>query len=219
MPCVAVRESAASQGERRSRLLRVRFAEQIIGARTTKGLSRRELAGQIGVSAQTWARAERGEPGTLTLDLAARMAPAIGMVLALSLHPDGDPVRDRAHLALINRLRERLGPRRALRVEVPVPIAGDRRSGDATLEVEGGDGLIEAETRLGDIQDLERRAAAKQRDLGAARLVLLVADTAHNRRVVREHPELRERFPVSQRTCLARLRAGRDPGGDALLLL
>jgi hypothetical protein len=50
-------------------------------------------------------------------------------------------------------------------------------------------------------------------------LILLVADTAHNRHVLRLHPELRERFPVCTRKCLAALARGEDPGGDCLVLL
>ena len=192
-------------------------------ARRSSGLSIRELGRRIGGSAQRVARAERGNPETLTIDLAARMAEALGLQLAASLHPNGDPVRDRGHLALLNRFRARLGPLPRLRAEVPVPIAGDLRSGDAMLAVKGDAGpedvLIEAETHLGDIQLLERRAAAKQRDLGAKRLVLLVADTRHNRGVIERHSELRERFPITARRALAALAKADDPGGDCLIVI
>ncbi len=79
--------------------------------------------------------------------------------------------------------------------------------------------LVEAETHLGDIQAIQRRAGAKQRDLGADRVILLVADTRHNRRVIEEHPQLRERFPIDTRRCLARLARGEDPEGDCLVIL
>jgi transcriptional regulator with XRE-family HTH domain len=206
-------------GARRSRLLRIRIGDELAIARRVAGLSIREVARVVGVGDHRIARAEQGDPGVLTVDLAARMAPAVGLVLAVSLHPDGDPLRDRGHLALIDRLRKRLGPGVRLRVEVPVPIAGDKRSGDAVVTFQGGEALIEAETQIGDIQAIERKAAAKQRDLGATRLVLLVADTRHNREVIGLHPELRERFPITQRSCLAALAAGRDLGGDALIVL
>ena len=155
----------------------------------------------------------------MSIDLAARIAPAIGLQLAASLYPFGDGVRDRAHLRLLARFRARLHASLRWRVEVPIPLVGDARSGDATIG--GGDwsALVEAETHLGDIQLLERRAAAKQRDLAADRLILLVADTRSNRAVIRLHPELDERFPVAPRACLRRLAAGEDPGGDALVVL
>lgn len=155
----------------------------------------------------------------MTVDLIARVGAVLGLELAASLHPDGDPVRDRAHLALLARLRARVNQALRWDAEVAIPIAGDQRSGDARIAGAGWDALIEAETRLGDLQLLERRAAAKQRDLGADRLILLVSATRHNREVIRLHPELRERFPIDTRTCLKRLSAGEDPGGDCLVIL
>jgi hypothetical protein len=59
----------------------------------------------------------------------------------------------------------------------------------------------------------------KKRDLGADRLILLVADTPNNRRVLELHPELHEPFPVGTRKCLAALGRGEDPGGDCLVFL
>jgi hypothetical protein len=100
-----------------------------------------------------------------------------------------------------------------------MPIPGDLRSGDGAIEGVFGTILVEAETRLTDIQTVERKAASKQRDLGADRLILLVADTAINRRVLGLHPELRERFPIGPRKCLAALSRGEDPGGDCLVIL
>lgn len=192
-------------------------------ARRAAGLSIRAVATAVGVSIDTIRRLERAEPGTCTIDLIAIVGAVAGLQLAASLHPDGDAVRDRGHLALIERLRKRLGPQARLRAEVPVPIAGDLRSGDAMQTVTAADGkaevLFEAETHLDDIQLLERRAAAKQRDLGARRLVLLVADTRHNKDVIRQHPELHERFPIGARKALAALARGDDPGGDCMLVL
>jgi hypothetical protein len=104
-----------------------------------------------------------------------------------------------------------------------MPITGDLRSADGTLAVRAeygpADVLIEAETHLDDIQLVLRRGGAKQRDLGAKRFVLLVADTKHNREVIRRHPELREWFPVAPRRALAALAKGEDPGGDCLIVL
>ncbi len=188
-------------------------------ARRTAGLSTRELARRLGVSPDTIQRALRGERGSLTIDFAARLAAVLGLQLGVGLYPDGDPVRDSAHLALLGRLHERLGPGLRWRTEVPVPIAGDHRSGDALIEGRGFDVLVEAETHLHDVQALERVIAAKQRDLRASRVVLLVADTRHNRSVIEHTEELRRRFAIGTRACLTALARGRDPGGDALVVL
>jgi hypothetical protein len=100
-----------------------------------------------------------------------------------------------------------------------MPNVGGRRSGDAMIDGVDWDALVEAETVLADLQLVERKAAAKQRDLGARRLILLVADTRHNREVLGLHPELRERFPIGTRTCMARLAKALDPRGDCLVVL
>jgi hypothetical protein len=105
------------------------------------------------------------------------------------------------------------------RSEVPIPIAGDRRSADAVIDGPGVDAMIEAETRIDDVQATERRISSKQRDLGSRRVILLIADTRHNRAVLKGVPELRARFPVSTRACLGALAHSRDPGGDALVIL
>lgn len=185
----------------------------------SSGLSVREVARAIGVGPHRIERAERGEPGSLTIDLAARMAPVVGLQLAASAYPNGDPVRDRAQLALLGRLRIRLHSSLGWRTEVPMPIAGDLRGADGVVDGPSWSIVVEAETRVTDAQAVERRSALKKRDLGADRLILLLADTPNNRTVLRLHPELREQFPVGGRRCLAALGRGEDPGGDCVVLL
>jgi transcriptional regulator with XRE-family HTH domain len=214
-----VRDTVAAQGQRRSRFLRTRIAEELVAARHAAGLSLREVGRRIGSGHARLARLERGDASAMTIDVIASFAAAVGLELAASVYPAGAPVRDKASLALLERFRRRLHPDLPFRREVPVPLPGDRRSGDGVLDGAGWDALVEAETRLHDIQRVERDAAAKQRDIGARRLVLLVADTRHNRAVIARVSELRERFPIGTRACLAALAAGRDPGGDCLVLL
>lgn len=214
-----IRETPTERGARRGRMLLARTADGLLAARHASGLSLREVGRRVGVGHDRIARAERGDPEALTIDLAARIAPVVGLELNVSLHPDGEPVRDKAHLALLERLRSRLGPDVRWRTEVPMPIPGDRRSADAVIEATGFEAIVEAETHLADIQVLERGIAGKQRDLGVDRVILLVADTRHNRAVIQRVPELRRRFPIATRACLAGLAHGRDPGGDALVVL
>ena len=100
-----------------------------------------------------------------------------------------------------------------------MPIPGDPRSADGVADTAEFDAVVEAETRLHDLQATERRLRAKQRDLGASRAILLIADTRHNRAVIGSVPELRRGFPIGTRACLAALGHGRDPGGDCLVIL
>jgi hypothetical protein len=153
------------------------------------------------------------------IDLLSRIAAAVGCELSLNVHPAGPPVRDKAHISLLGRLKARLHPSIRWRTEVPIPIPGDLRSADATATARGFDVTIEAETRLGDVQAAERKLHTKQRDLVTSRAILLVADTRHNRRVIATVPELRTQFPIDTRACLAALGRGEDPGGDCLVVL
>jgi transcriptional regulator with XRE-family HTH domain len=182
-------------------------------------LSLREVARRVGVAHDTIARVERGESTVMTIDLIASIAAVLGLELATSLFPKGDPVRDRGHLALLERFRKRLPKEVPMRTEVPLPITGDLRSADAIVKTRDGDVLVEAETHLGDLQLIERRSAAKQRDIGAVHLVLLVADTRHNREVLQSIPALRERFPIGSRDCLRALARGAIPPDDAIVVL
>ncbi len=143
---------------------------------------------------------------------------ALGLDLRIGLFPTGSPVRDAGQLALLERLRPRVASILRWRAEVPVPITGDLRSADVVIDGPDVDVMVEAETRLNDLQALERRVRLKQRDLGARRVLLLVADTRHDRAVLAAHPGVVARFPISPRSCLAALGAGRDPGGDGIVL-
>jgi len=214
-----VHDTAVDQGARRGRFLRTRLAAELETARLAAGLSYREVARQLGVGHELVAKALRADPSVLTVDFAAKLAAVLGLELGASLHPVGDPVRDKAHLALIRRLRARLGSGLTWRSEVPIPISGDRRSADGIIVGTSFEILVEAETRLDDTQAVERKVAAKRRDFGIQRVIVLVADTRHNREVLLRVQELREGFPIGTRACLAALSRGRDPGGDALVII
>ncbi len=172
-----------------------------------------------GVSHTQVRRIEIGGAPHVDLVVLARLAATLGHELSLGVHPVAAPVRDAGHIALLARLRARLHSSVEWRAEIRMPIPGDARSADATLRVGLVTAMVEAETRLGDIQAVERRIRSKQRDLGADRVVLIVAASRHNRAVIAAIPELRLEFPVAARTCLARLGRGEDPGGDCLVVM
>ena len=79
---------------------------------------------------------------------------------------------------------------------------------------------MEAETRARDSQALERRLALKLRDGGVDHVILLLADTRNDRAFVRGlGAGFRDAFPVPGRVAIARLSAGEDPRGSAIILL
>ena len=165
-------------------------------------------------------RVERGELRLVTLDQVARAGAAVGLRLAARLFPDGDPVRDAAQLRLLARLRAELPAATRWRTEVPLPIPGDRRAWDAVAALSGGDVAFEAETRLLDVQALDRRIALKRRDGGIERVVLVTADSAANRRAVELHRgDLTTSFPLDARAVLRALRSGRAPAENGIVML
>jgi hypothetical protein len=149
-----------------------------------------------------------------------RLLGVVGLELAVRAYPAGLPLRDRAHLELLGRLRGLLAPGVRWQAEAPVGVTGDQRAWDLLL-ISGIIRIgVDAETRTTDLQAVARRALLKRRDSGANGAILLLANSRWHRRLVREHEDwLRSAFPVDGRETLASLAAGRDPGGDALLLL
>ena len=86
--------------------------------------------------------------------------------------------------------------------------------------VSGRTGGCELETRLGDVQALGRRVRLKQRDGEVDLVILVVADTRHNREMLELHrDELRELLPLDSRQALASLRNGRLPDRSGIVLL
>jgi hypothetical protein len=121
---------------------------------------------------------------------------------------------------LIERFRRRVAPTIAWRFEVPIGRAGDPRAWDAVMLIETAEVAVEAETRPRDVQALQRRVALKRRDdPGVSGVVLLLADTRHNRNLLRQQGKaLCADFPMAPRGILQALAEGRDPGGSGVVL-
>jgi len=101
-----------------------------------------------------------------------------------------------------------------------MPIPGDPRGLDGLALVAGRRIGAEAETRLGDLQAIDRRAQLKKRDAGLDCLILLVADTEFNRRVLQQHREaLRGNYPLDTKEILAALGHGDAPSDDGIIVL
>jgi hypothetical protein len=99
-------------------------------------------------------------------------------------------------------------------------LDGDRRAWDA--EIRGADwrAVVDAESRLRDVQALSRRVTLKARDDGADIVILLVADTRHNRHVLRlAAADLAGIFPAPGRGIVAALAAGARPPGSGVVVM
>ncbi len=213
-------ERAVDRGSRLGRAILSSLGAEVRNARMGRGLSQAQVGDACGLSQSTIRRVEVARaPGLSLLDL-SRVLSAVGLDLSARAYPGGSPIRDAGHADLLGRLRAVLPPRTRWRYEVPFPGIGDPRAWDACIQLEGLRVAIEAETRPRDVQDLLRRLALKRRDGEVDRLLLLLADTRHNRTLLREAGELlKAAFPIGSRSAFDHLRAGRSPPEDALVLL
>jgi transcriptional regulator with XRE-family HTH domain len=197
-----------------------RLGREVRLARLEHDLSQSTAARAAGLSRSSWSRLERGVARNVSLVDLARAAAAVGLVLQVRLYPGGEPVRDAGHLALLERLRSCLPDDARWSTEVPFPNPGDLRAWDAMIRLARVRVGTEAETRGRDSQALQRKLALKRRDGNVDHIVLLLADTRHNRSFLRAAGEgLLKDFPVPGPVALERLRAGRDPGGNSIILL
>ena len=192
-------------------------------ARVAAGLSLRTAAAGSGSSrSQLW-RFERGELDRVSMaDLGAWFA-VVGLDLSIKAYPAGDPIRDRAQLALLERFRTRIHPSLRWRTEVPLPIEGDLRAWDAEVRPQAPERWrvrVEAETRVADGQALERKLALKRRDDPGGHVILLISDTRSNRVTMRAIREgLRDAFPLDTRELLWALGHGSEPGGSGIAIM
>ena len=214
------RERAIDVGAARSRETLARLTADARSARLAAGLGQDDVARALDISRSQYSRIERGLSPDLSIDTAVRLFAILGHELSVRTFPAGDPIRDVAHASLLERLHARCHRSFRWRTEVPLPIPGDLRAWDAMAVCPGCRIGVEAETRIRDVQALDRRLALKERDGGMDRLVLLVLDSRSNREIVRAYGDiLGVRLPVPGARALGLLGAGVDPGGNALILL
>lgn len=214
------RQRLLDQANRRSTRLLHGLAEELRDARLAAGIRQADVARAVGVSASQVSRAERAQSPNITLRRATQLAAVVRLDLSVRCFPAGGGLRDEAHSAVIGRLRSRVSPEFSWRLETPVGPVGDQRAFDVTLGGRGFQIGVEIETPLRDVQALVRRLTLKQRDGGIERVVLVVAATRGNRRLVAEAaPVLRLAFPLDTKRTLSALSRGTLPEANGLALL
>jgi hypothetical protein len=222
---VPVRHRAAERGSRRGRDLLDTLLREAEEARVAAGLSYGALGRALRLSPAQVGRLLRRQADDVGLVRVAELLGAVGLDLSARAFPAGPPVRDAPSIALLDRFRQRLHALCVVRAEVPVvelltPGIVDMRAWDLAVDGPGWTLRLDAETRLGDVQALLRRTALKQRDSAVDCVVLLLAETRHNRATAEAaRAPLVAQFPVPPRLALARLGRGATPGGNALIFL
>jgi hypothetical protein len=163
---------------------------------------------------------ERGKYANVPFVIVAQFLSVTGLELSARAYPVGGGLRDVAQIRLLDRLRARASPEIRWQTEVPIPIQGDLRAWDAVLRVGSISIGVDAETRLRDFQAVDRRLMLKARDSGIDCVILLVSATGTNRAILREAGGFaRINHPISSSDTMGCLESGRDPGGNAIVLL
>jgi transcriptional regulator with XRE-family HTH domain len=217
---MATRERRIDRGRRLARQALARIGEEFREARLAAGLTQRQVAEAVGISQAELSRVERGMAPWVTYETLVLIAAVLGLDLPLRAFPVSGPVRDVAQLRLLAKFRALLPAGLTWRTEVPLEIERDLRAWDAVVGGRGWILPIDAETRLRDVQALARREALKRRDDGGEIMILLVADTRHNRQVVRlAKPDLVGDFPTPGTVVLAALSRAERPTGSGIVFL
>jgi transcriptional regulator with XRE-family HTH domain len=217
---MATRERPGDRGKRRGERLLVEILDEARDARLSSGLSQEDVGRALGLSAGRVSLMERGKYANVPFVIVAQFLSVTGLELSARAYPVGGGLRDVAQIRLLDRLRARVSREIRWQTEVPIPIQGDLRAWDAVLRIGSVSIGVDAETRLRDFQAVDRRLMLKARDSGIARVILLVSATRSNRAILREAGGLaRVNYPISSSESMARLESGRDPGGNAIVLL
>jgi len=202
-------------------MLTTRTMSELRNTRVGSGLSQDATASAVGWSQS---RLQRLESQGVTANLVelSELASVLGLELSVGLHPIGEPVRDKAQLAIGKRLDSELSRAWMITNEAPLPIPGDLRAWDKLLRLPNAEYRVgvDIESRIRDIQALTRRTRLRERDGGVDNILIVLADSATNRRLA---PDLRaalgEAYACSPRMLLSGLRLGRPLVGSGVILI
>ncbi len=98
------RERAIDIGSARAREILARLPAEARTARLNSGVGQDDVASALGISVSQYSRIERGLSPDVSVGMAVRMFAVLGMDLSIRTYPAGDPIRDAAHAALLERL-------------------------------------------------------------------------------------------------------------------
>jgi transcriptional regulator with XRE-family HTH domain len=217
---MATKQRPADIGTERARHLIVVAGGEIRTARRDRDLSIAEVGHAVDLSGSTVSRIERGLVGRVSVADLARLHAVVGLELSVRSFPGGSPIRDAAQVDLIAEFCALMHPSLGWSTEVPLPGSGDPRAWDIVIRGEAWRTGVEAETGPRDSQALIRRLRLKQRDGHVDSVILLLRSTVQTRRFIVEAGEhVRAAFPEDGEAALARLRAGANPGDNAVIVL
>jgi hypothetical protein len=160
----------------------------------------------------------------VTVERLSEIASVLGYEISLGLHPVGDPVRDKGQLAIGRRFEELLSDKWQVTDETLLPGAGDLRAWDKLLRLRESRPPhlvgVDIETRVHDVQALVRRTRGRERDGRVAVILIVLSDSAHNRRLVDQlRVSLGAAYATTSRSIFRSLRSGERLVGGGVVLV
>jgi transcriptional regulator with XRE-family HTH domain len=196
------------------------MANELRVSRYRAGMTQREVGAAIGRTGAWVSLIELAKAPRVSVAELAVVSAAVGLKLYVNAFPAWRRPLDAPQLDLLRTFNDRIHPGWRRELEKVMPREGDLRAVDELISLGSCSVAVEAITRFADVQAQVRAARAKQRDLRATRLALLVKASHANRRLLHEAgPLIHGEFPIPTRGALRALAAGVDPGGDCLILL
>lgn len=205
-------------------MLTARTLGNLRDARVTLGISQTLMAKELGISQASLWRIEANQVSAITVVRLCAMASVLGLELSIGMHPFGDPIRDKGQQAVAKRFQVGLSPKWSVTSETLLPLPGDLRAWDKLLRWTGATPRhlvgVDLETRIRDIQALVRRTRHRERDGGVDAILLVLSDSATNRRLVSELREaLGTDYATAPRAVLRALREGSALPGSGVILV
>lgn len=187
-------------------------------------LSLDQLARELGWSATAVGRFDSGKREDVGIVELSEIASVLGYEVSVGLHPVGDPVRDKGQLACGQRFNALLSDKWRVTDETLLPGAGEQRAWDKLLRLVDATPRclvgVDIESRVWDVQALVRRTRGRERDGQVDHILIVLADTAHNRRVAEElRASLGPDYAAGARRIMAALRRGEPLSGSGVVLL
>ena len=217
---MATRETRRERGRRLGDEALRRLVNELRTARQVAGLSQHDVAGDAGWAQSELHRFEANGFENVSLLRVGALASVLGLELSVGLHPTGDGLRDQGQQAVIARFVKQIDPAFRVAREVPFPNVHDLRSWDMVLRLDDFLVGVEVETRLHDVQELVRRIRQRERDGGVSEIVVVLADTAHNRAAADQFREaLGDEFATLPRVLWKALRSGQRLPGSGVILV
>ena len=217
---MGVQERPFDRGTRRAREAIARTGRELRIARRSRGLSIDTVAASLGASNAEVSRIERDLAPNVPAVRLFQFGALVGLDVAMTAYAGPSSLRDAPSASLLADFAARLNAAVRWGAEVPLPIAGDQRAWDGMASGAGWRYGVEAESAPNDAQALVRRLALKERDGDVDGVILVLRPTRRVRAFLREAaPVLSPFFRVSGVDALARLAAGNDPGGSAIVLI